>query len=62
MWWTYFDRTADRAQERLRLHEDPVLAAADAYSYMHLVIVAGIIIFDGGVKLVVHNSVPASPR
>jgi low temperature requirement protein LtrA len=59
MWWTYFDRTADRAQERLRLHEDPVLAAADAYSYMHLVIVAGIIIFDGGVKLVVHNSVSA---
>jgi low temperature requirement protein LtrA len=59
MWWTYFDRTADRAQERLRLHKDPVLAAADAYSYMHLIIVAGIIIFDGGVKLVVHNSVSA---
>jgi low temperature requirement protein LtrA len=59
MWWTYFDRTADRAQERLRVHDDPVLAAADAYSYMHLIIVAGIIIFDGGVKLVVHNSVSA---
>jgi low temperature requirement protein LtrA len=59
MWWTYFDRTADRAQERLRLHDDPVLVAADAYSYMHLIIVAGIIIFAGGVKLVVHNSVSA---
>ncbi|MFZ1996250.1 MAG: low temperature requirement protein A, partial [Solirubrobacteraceae bacterium] len=58
MWWTYFDRTADRAQERLRVHEDPVLAAADAYSYMHLIIVAGIIIFAGGVKLVVQH--PAS--
>jgi low temperature requirement protein LtrA len=57
MWWTYFDRTAERAQQRLRVHDDPVLAAADAYSYMHLIIVAGIIIFDGGVKLVVHNSV-----
>ncbi|MGZ4168810.1 MAG: low temperature requirement protein A [Solirubrobacteraceae bacterium] len=57
MWWTYFDRTADSAQERLRVHEDPVLAAADAYSYMHLIIVAGIIIFAGGVKLVVHDSV-----
>jgi low temperature requirement protein LtrA len=57
MWWTYFDRTADSAQERLRVHEDPVLAAADAYSYMHLIIVAGIIIFAGGVRLVVHNSV-----
>jgi low temperature requirement protein LtrA len=59
MWWTYFDRTADRAQERLRAHEDPVLAAADAYSYMHLIIVAGIIIFAGGVKLVVQNTVSA---
>ncbi len=59
MWWTYFDRTANSAQERLRAHEDPVLAAADAYSYMHLLIVAGIIIFAGGVKLVVQDSVSA---
>ncbi|HEY3728926.1 MAG TPA: low temperature requirement protein A [Solirubrobacteraceae bacterium] len=57
MWWIYFDRFADRAAARLGKHEDPVLAAADGYSYIHLVIVAGIIIFDGGVKLVVHNSV-----
>ncbi|MFL5863600.1 MAG: low temperature requirement protein A [Solirubrobacteraceae bacterium] len=59
MWWTYFDRTADSAQERLRTHQDPVLAAADGYSYMHLIIVAGIIIFAGGVKLVGHDSVSA---
>jgi low temperature requirement protein LtrA len=57
MWWTYFDRTAGSAQERLRVHEDPVLAAADAYSYMHLIIVAGIIIFAAGVKVVVHDPV-----
>lgn len=59
MWWTYFDRFAERAQLRLREHGDPVLAAADAYSYIHLVIIAGIIIFAGGVKLVVHNSAQA---
>jgi low temperature requirement protein LtrA len=59
MWWTYFDRFAERAAARLREHEDPVLAAADGYSYIHLVIVAGVIIFAGGVKLVVHNSVQA---
>jgi low temperature requirement protein LtrA len=53
MWWTYFDRFAAVAQERLRLHEDPVLAAADGYSYLHLVIVAGIIIFAVGVKFLV---------
>ncbi len=55
MWWTYFDRFAERAQARLRNHHDPVLAAADAYSYIHLVIVAGIITFASGVKLVVHD-------
>jgi low temperature requirement protein LtrA len=56
LWWAYFDRVAERAETRLRGHADPVLAAADGYSYIHLIIVAGIIIFDGGVKLVVHNS------
>ncbi len=59
MWWTYFDSFHERAQARLREHDDPVLAAADAYSYLHLVIVAGIIIFADGVKLVVHNSASA---
>jgi low temperature requirement protein LtrA len=51
MWWTYFERIAPAAEARLREHEDPVLAAADAYSYLHLVIVAGIIVFAVGVKL-----------
>ncbi|MBV9819651.1 MAG: low temperature requirement protein A [Solirubrobacterales bacterium] len=55
MWWTYFDAIAARAQERLRGHVDPVLAASDAYSYLHLIIVAGIIIFAGAIKVVVHN-------
>jgi low temperature requirement protein LtrA len=59
MWWTYFDRTAEAAQARLREHQDPVLAAADAYSYLHLAIVAGIVIFAGGVKLVVHDPISA---
>jgi low temperature requirement protein LtrA len=59
MWWTYFDRIADTAQERLRAHEDPVLAAADAYSYIHLIIIAGIIILAGGVKIVAQDSVSA---
>jgi low temperature requirement protein LtrA len=36
------------------------LAAADSYSYLHLLIVAGVIIFAGGIRMVVHNSL-ASP-
>jgi low temperature requirement protein LtrA len=55
LWWTYFDSFAATAEERLRVHEDPVLAAADAYSYLHLVLVAGIIIFAVGVKLAIED-------
>src|SRR4029077_4876783 len=55
LWWTYFDRFATVAEDRLRTHHDPVLAAADAYSYLHLVLVAGIIVFAVGVKLAVHD-------
>ena len=55
LWWTYFDRFAAAAEARLRTHHDPVLAAADAYSYLHLVLVAGIIVFAVGVKLAVHD-------
>ncbi len=66
LWWTYFDRFAAIAEERLRAHDDPVLAAADGYSYLHLVIVAGIITFAVGVKFLVHGdvaaSLPAAPR
>ena len=58
MWWTYFDRFAEAAAERLREHDDPVLAAADAYSYLHLVIVAGIIIFAVGVKFLARDPCP----
>lgn len=55
LWWTYFDRFAATAEARLRDHDDPVLAAADAYSYLHLVIVAGIIIFAVGMKVTIHD-------
>jgi low temperature requirement protein LtrA len=55
LWWTYFDRFAAIAEERLRVHDDPVLAAADGYSYLHLLIVAGIIVFAVGAKSAVHD-------
>jgi low temperature requirement protein LtrA len=55
LWWTYFDHFASTAEARLRDHDDPVLAAADAYSYLHLVIVAGIITFAVGMKVTIHD-------
>ena len=56
MWWTYFDHYAAIAEARLREHDDPVLAAADSYSYLHLALVAGIIIFAAGVRFVVRGA------
>ena len=55
LWWTYFDRFAAVAEERLREHDDTVLAAADSYSYIHLAIVAGIIVFAVGMKVAIHD-------
>jgi len=55
LWWVYFDRRAEEAERRLRDHHDPVLAAADAYSYIHLILVAGIIVFAVGVKAAIHD-------
>jgi low temperature requirement protein LtrA len=60
MWWTYFEGIAEVAAERLREHDDPVLAAADGYSYLHLVIVAGIITFAVGVRILTRGSVAAA--
>ncbi|HEV3128348.1 MAG TPA: low temperature requirement protein A [Solirubrobacteraceae bacterium] len=53
LWWTYFDRLAGAAEAALRRHREAVLAAADGYSYLHLVIVAGIIVFAAGIRLLV---------
>ena len=59
MWWAYFEGWAAAAEERLRVDDDPVLAAADGYSYLHLLIVAGIITFAVGVKVLTRGSVTA---
>ena len=59
MWWTYFDRFARVAEASLRTDRDPVLAAADGYSYVHLILVAGIITFAAGVRLSATFVLPA---
>ena len=61
LWWTYFDRSAALAEERLASHSDPVLAAADGYSYLHLAIVAGIIVFAAGARDAVAQAGGALP-
>jgi low temperature requirement protein LtrA len=61
LWWIYFGQFAARAEERLRAHGDPVLAAADSYSYLHLALVAGIVVFAVGIKhAILHVDEPLS--
>jgi low temperature requirement protein LtrA len=65
LWWTYFGKTAAAAAARLRNHVEPVLAASDAYAYIHLALVAGIIIFATGMRhasLTVEQPLVASVR
>jgi low temperature requirement protein LtrA len=44
MWWLYFDSGAERAQHRIEHAGDPGRTARSAYTYVHIVIVAGIIV------------------
>lgn len=44
MWWIYFDIGAERGSHRIAHAEDPGRLARIAYTYIHLLIVAGIIV------------------
>lgn len=56
LWWTYFEPYARLAELRLREHREPVLAASDAYSYLHLPLVAGVIVFAAGARHVIGDA------
>lgn len=58
LWRTYFGPLAVNAEQRLRETDgDVVLAAADGYSYLHLLIVAGIVVFAAGVRVAVDDPI-----
>jgi low temperature requirement protein LtrA len=44
MWWIYFDTGAERAAHRISHAEAPGREARSVYTYVHIVIVAGIIV------------------
>jgi low temperature requirement protein LtrA len=52
LWWIYFDVVAIVAERRLRTADrsEQVRIARDSYTYLHLPMVAGIVIFAVGVK------------
>jgi low temperature requirement protein LtrA len=51
LWWLYFDFVAKIAVVRLRLSDDPGSLGRDAYTYLHIPIVAGIIVAAVGDEL-----------
>ena len=53
MWWLYFDYAAAIAQRRLELATNRTQMARDAYTYLHVVMVAGVIVAAVGDELVI---------
>lgn len=51
MWWIYFDLGAERGSRSIRQSADPGRTARIAYTYLHLLIVAGIIVSAVGDEL-----------
>ena len=44
MWWIYFDSGAERAHERIAHASDPGRHARLAYTYIHVLMIAGVIV------------------
>lgn len=52
-WWLYFDHVAERAEYRLESAANRTAMARDAYTYLHVLIVAGIILSAVGDELII---------
>ena len=61
LWWLYFDYVARIAQRRLELAPDRTLLARDAYTYLHVVMVAGVIVSAVGDELVIAHPTDVLP-
>ena len=61
LWWLYFSAVARIAQRHLELSENRTVLARDAYTYLHVVIVAGVIVSAVGDELVIAQPTEALP-
>lgn len=61
LWWLYFDYVAAIAQRRLELAPDRTRLARDGYTYLHVVLVAGIILSAVGDELVIAHPLDTLP-
>jgi low temperature requirement protein LtrA len=55
LWWLYFGEVAEHSRRHLAAAEDPGRLARDAYTYLHLPIVAGIIMVAVGDDLLIDH-------
>lgn len=53
LWWLYFNTVAGMIERRLAMTENRTLLARDAFTYLHVVIVAGVIVAAVGQELVI---------
>ena len=60
-WWLYFSHAAAVAQRRLELSANRTLTARDAYTYLHVVIVLGVIVAAVGDELVIKHPTEVLP-
>jgi len=61
LWWLYFDYVAGIAQRRLELAPNRTLLARDGYTYLHVVMVAGVIGWAVGDELVIAHPTDVLP-
>jgi low temperature requirement protein LtrA len=61
LWWLYFNYVARIAQRRLELASDRTRLARDAYTYLHVVLVAGVILSAVGNELVIAHPTDELP-
>lgn len=62
MWWLYFDVGAARGAQHIESHAEPGRVARNAYTYLHMPIVAGIVITAAADALMMeHPEGTASP-
>jgi low temperature requirement protein LtrA len=61
LWWLYFDYVAPIAQRRLELSENRTLLARDGYTYLHVLMIAGVIASAVGDELVIAHPTDVLP-
>jgi low temperature requirement protein LtrA len=62
LWWLYFNYVARVAERRLELADDRTTLARDAYTYLHVAIVGGIVLAAVGDELVIAHPTDVLPR